>query len=1112
MTLRPRARYALLAVVLAANGVGLSLAQGSPRTLGDLAPVQPDLRPQRSFDASAARAMESYRRYIEVEKIDSELKAEALRRLADLNLETGESARVDRESTDPDAAAREAIELYTTLLSAYPEYPRNDQVLYQLARAYETVAQPEKALETLDQVLKRYPAVAQLDEIEFRRGEILFSLQRYADAEAAYQRVIDQGSARPFLLQSLYKHGWSRFKQGLNEECLGSFGRVLDAKLLAPGQGSGVRPLEGLSRPDRELVEDTLRVMSLTFSYMDGPASLGTFVEANGRPAYAHLLYARLGDLYLEKQRYQDAADAYRAFVTLDPLDADAIPLAQQSIEAYRKGGFGELVVEGERAYVERYRFDGPFWTGRARADYPQVVDELRSSYRELATHFHMLAQKSARPADFRLASQWYRDYLGAFPADPAVAETRYLLAETLLAGEDYAAATTEFERAAYEYPGSPRAAAAGYAALVASQKERERLSGGAQAQWHLRQIEASTRFADSFPAHPDAGGVRVRAAQDVFALGDLPRAITLAERVLAHQPQVDAAKQRIAWTIIGQSNFDLGAFDKAEAAYTRALEQVPRGDPLHTDLSGRLAASVYRQGETRRASGDAAGAVAAFLAVAQVSPDPVVRATAEFDAAAQLINARDWVAAIGVLEGYRRRYPGDARQAEVTRNLAVAYTEAGRSLEAATEFERIAGARSEDAAVRREALLAAADLYLKAGRAEQSATTLQRFVKEYPEPVGESIEVRQRLADLAAGAGDAKRQREWQRDIVRADAAAGAARSDRTRYLAARAQLELATPARDSFRSIRLVAPLRRSLEAKRKALDTALGEYRAAADYRIAQVSSVATFEMADLYRRLGQDLMDSERPARLSAEEREQYDLLLEEQAFPFEEQAIALHEANLALARSGVFDDAVRGSLAALAGLKPARYGKTELEGPLLTAGPGTESSVELGFGRALELARSGRTAEAQREFQTLAVAAPALAPARANLGLLARTAGDLPGAERELAAAAALDPGNARILAELGLTQRRLGRFEAALASYTRALELAPADAPANRNLAVLLDVYLDDPGRALTYMERYRAAVPGDDKQSAGWLADIRQRSTARTPVPQQPAQEGNAP
>jgi len=129
--------------------------------------------------------------------------------------------------------------------------------------------------------------------------------------------------------------------------------------------------------------------------------------------------------------------------------------------------------------------------------------------------------------------------------------------------------------------------------------------------------------------------------------------------------------------------------------------------------------------------------------------------------------------------------------------------------------------------------------------------------------------------------------------------------------------------------RSIHLVAPLKKSLAAKRKALESALAAYKAASDYRVAEVTTAATFEMAELYRVLGKDVMSSERPKKLSKDEMEQYEALLEEQAYPFEEQAISIHEANVARARDGVYDEWVKRSYTALAELKPGRYGKTEL---------------------------------------------------------------------------------------------------------------------------------------------------------------------------------------
>jgi hypothetical protein len=167
-----------------------------------------------------------------------------------------------------------------------------------------------------------------------------------------------------------------------------------------------------------------------------------------------------------------------------------------------------------------------------------------------------------------------------------------------------------------------------------------------------------------------------------------------------------------------------------------------------------------------------------------------------------------------------------------------------------------------------------------------------------------------------------------WLDGIVTADARAGEERNDRTRYLAAHAAFEIAVPARDAFAGVRLVAPLQDSLAVKRQRMEAALNAFGRAVDYGVADVTTAATFEIAELYHGLSRDLFDSERPADLSELELEQYEILLEEQAFPFEEQAIELHELNAARTAEGVYDEAVQKSLAQLAELLPVRYAKSE----------------------------------------------------------------------------------------------------------------------------------------------------------------------------------------
>ena len=127
-----------------------------------------------------------------------------------------------------------------------------------------------------------------------------------------------------------------------------------------------------------------------------------------------------------------------------------------------------------------------------------------------------------------------------------------------------------------------------------------------------------------------------------------------------------------------------------------------------------------------------------------------------------------------------------------------------------------------------------------------------------------------------------------------------------------------------------RLGHPLPRSLQDKQRALQRAVAAYEALAGYGLVEFATVSTFEIADLYRNLSGAIMASDRPGGLSDLELEQYEILLEEQAFPFEEQAIELHEINLRRAWTGTYDAWVRRSYEELAALMPGRYLKPERE--------------------------------------------------------------------------------------------------------------------------------------------------------------------------------------
>ncbi|MGD8885075.1 MAG: hypothetical protein PVF34_05605, partial [Gammaproteobacteria bacterium] len=109
---------------------------------------------------------------------------------------------------------------------------------------------------------------------------------------------------------------------------------------------------------------------------------------------------------------------------------------------------------------------------------------------------------------------------------------------------------------------------------------------------------------------------------------------------------------------------------------------------------------------------------------------------------------------------------------------------------------------------------------------------------------------------------------------------------------------------------------------------MERSIEVYTQAANYGVAEVTTASTYRIAEIYRDFSRGLFNSERPKGLSPDELEQYELLLEEQAYPFEEKAINIHETNASRSYDGVYDEWVKKSFNALKKLQPFRYAKNE----------------------------------------------------------------------------------------------------------------------------------------------------------------------------------------
>lgn len=839
------------------------------------------------------------------------------------------------DSDDMQAAgAMEAIELYKGLLKKYPLFERNDQVLYQLSRAYEETGQIDIAMKTLERLIKQYPQSRHIDESQFRRAEYFFTRKKFLDSEESYQAVIDAGEGSEFYELALYKQGWAFFKQDMYEEALRDYIKMLDYKI---DNGYDLDNIE--NKIENKRIEDTYRVISLSFSYLGGAESIVGFFDKHGHRFYEASIYSHLGEYYLTKRRYADAAKSYETYIDRNPVSKESPYFNIRVIEIYMKGGFPRLVVDAKKEFSKTYSLQSNYWTFFDINENPTVLAFLKSNLVDLANHYHALYQdrrlRKQKEENYQEAIFWYREYLTSFPEEKQAPKLNNQLAGLLLEHKDFLAAANEYERTAYNYLTHEDSASAGYAAVYAY---REHLKVASQSQRNIIKreiIRSSLKFAEYFPAHKHAAVVLVAAVDDLYALEDYEKAILYGRRVIKVYPQADKKLIRSSWMVVAHASFDITNYKDAEEAYVETLALTDKKDKSYNSLTENLAASVYKQGEQARKLGDHKVAAEHFLRVAKVAPNSKIRPTAEYDAAASLMLLKQWSAVATVLEGFRKLYPDNKLNNDITRKLAVVYREDKKYLKSAVEFERIEKENPEDKALRREALNQAAELYEKAEDKNKALLVYTKMVDYFPVPIEEALEARQKMADIYLQQGKNKQYIYQLKQIVAGDGVAGNGRTARTKFLAANAALVLAEPKLEAFKKVALVKPFKKNLKKKKKRMRGAIDAYTKLVEYQVGDVTAAATFYIAEIYYEFSVALLESERPTNLKDEELEQYELVIEEQAYPFEEKAISVHEKNMELLDVGIYNLWIDKSIEKLSVLLPARYAKTEQDSAIIT---------------------------------------------------------------------------------------------------------------------------------------------------------------------------------
>ena len=534
--------------------------------------------------------------------------------------------------------------------------------------------------------------------------------------------------------------------------------------------------------------------------------------------------------------------------------------------------------------------------------------------------HYHNKFQKTAKTADYKSTELWYKRYLKHYKAYAQKDNIYFLYAELLSQKVRFKEALKFYELAAYDNELIINKKAA-YASIIISDKL---ITKNTKDKTTLnKHIKYALKYAQKYPADKKTHQIILHAAELAYKSTNYKATIELADIFI-----INNKKRNNAYIISlkAESYFKLKDYAESELLYSELAQSNKVSAKQRKKYVDKLALSIYKQGEIAQSNKDSPQAIKHFSRISIIAAGSAIAATGLYDSIALNMQHKQWSSAINDIKRFQKLYPRNKLQTDVSKKLSIAYLSSNQGIKAAAEFEKISS-MGGNVALMSAALWQAAELYEEKNKLNDAIRSYEEYTRKFKKPYPQYIEAMNKLTELYTKKGTISKTNKWRKNIIKSDKAAlNNVKTDRTKYITSFANLGLARNEKSRFDKIKLTLPLKKSLRKKKTAMQSAVKYYGNASKYKIYEAATEATYSIALIYKDFSISLIESDRPTKLNAEELDQYEILLEDQAFPFEDKSIEFFEINLSRVKDGHYNSWIKQSHEQLVGLFPTRYNR------------------------------------------------------------------------------------------------------------------------------------------------------------------------------------------
>lgn len=916
-----------------------------------------------------------------------------------------DAGRIKTAPVEPRADHSTLIKKLQSLSTRYQARATMEGVNYSIGYALFESGRYDEAIAAFEGFVNQYPSSRHATEVSFRLGEMYFEDTRLIEAEEAYARVLKDDRS-VFYDKALYKTGWTHYRLDEFQEAVDYFLRLIE------------RPEEnGFAKPSAKAIKEEAfenTVKSLT--HMEIPNEVRRELRKIKSTEVGERVIMMLGQVLSEQTRHREALKTYSLFEELfegSPLRAKIYAMRGVTHE---KLGEDNLAREIDESIVELFNPSTEWYikhffddsdrkkNAEAKAYTDTIVSEILM---RTATTAHNDARLSRSTNALEDAISTYRRVIEYFPVSDTSKKARLLLAEALFDGGRYSEATAMNEEIVALYETSPEAEAAAMNILSGIELTiKTPTYDRAKTFKTISTTEILLR--KNYEGNTKLEGLLYRISALYIDLEDYEKA-----RVILSELTEGTSPAR-AYKMIGDISVWENNESAAIAAYDKAI-----GYGTNVEVEKKLSEMYYVMAMRLEEEGNKNEALTHYFKTSTTLPGSRQAKNALKRAGYIYIKDRDIGGLRTIIDMVEKNHPASRTPFNLLVKAAQGFEEDKSMVQAAALFEEAAIAASENSPFDANRLaLKAAEVLSTAGDNKRLAELLKRQIND--KNIAEQS-MQRALYMLGRAYMDDGQERAGIKRL-RQSIEAG---SNETPF-ALKARSTLADIRLEEYLLLRITSPFEKTLKKKEALMVELLGEYKAIIKGASTELLAKGFYSIGTLFEDFRTALIESERPKGLSTTELEEYDFLIEERAYPLEEEAVEAFKASLkaSLKASGKGTNLFTArAIDKLSLLRPALYDRSSAHGtpvrPIFIEPTmievvdfsTEESSAIEDFRRGVTLLKESSTAESSiastailreaiKSFALAIALSPEFTEARYGLGLTLLRLGDLESAKRE----------------------------------------------------------------------------------------------------------------